>query len=364
MLLGRIALAEDVGQISPPATVSMHLENVETHKALAELTKQTGIEFPLWPEQLFEKNKELPKKISVNLDDETFWPALDQILVAGHLATCDSPYGLPGSSGSLRGIMLQGSNGWGILGKGPRSVGPLATVVGDRIEHKDVMPLSADGVIEPQSSASMQMWVYVDPRIRMMKYQDRVVVERAEDEAGHSIAAAQSGRDIFRDTNTNWHTGPMTIPLDYSPQKSHQLALLKGTIKIIAAPEVDRVEFDNLANAAGTEKEAGGLKIGVDDVKEGEQIAEVKIHILRTTRTKEDFSAIGNNIFQDGRFVAEDGKEARLFGTGASDDHIWRGVLRSKYSNNADKPAKLVWEIPKRIEQIDLPFEFRELALP
>src|SRR5258708_7852908 len=72
-----------------PPTVTMHMTSVHPKEAIAEFTKQTGVAFSAWPENLYEQNRgannRLPTSIDVNLDQATLWTAIDAIASAADL---------------------------------------------------------------------------------------------------------------------------------------------------------------------------------------------------------------------------------------------------------------------------------------
>ena len=77
MLLAALGRHEANAQ---PAPVTLHLDSMPPADAVAEFTKQTGVEVQFWPQNLFEQNygpNGPPSSISVSIDNQPLWVALD-----------------------------------------------------------------------------------------------------------------------------------------------------------------------------------------------------------------------------------------------------------------------------------------------
>jgi hypothetical protein len=356
LLVGVKSFGDDADQVAAPSTVTIHMEGVHPHDVMDELTKQTGVAFAVWPDQLYQQNQQLPTSITLNLDQATFWTAVGAMCEGAHL----QPWNFNNSGA----ITFQQSDGHEPFGKRPQSAGPMGTIVVDSIQRNHSISFRDDDP-QVQRNCGVEIKAFVDPRVRMMKFQNQANVDTAEDENGESIVVAPgNATPNFQDSQTKWEIQGLNIPLNYDPEKSHKLATLKGSVRVMVASDVAKIEFDDLANAAGTDKEEGGLKVIVDDVKENEHSTEVKVRIMRTEMSKENFRNIFGKIFQDGRFESAGGKEMRPGGGGGGGEDLLQYTLNANYSGEGDKPVKLIWEIPTQTQQIDLPFEFHDLTLP
>ena len=265
--------------------------------------------------------------------------------------------------GNNSALSLQESNGRSIFGKRPQSVGPLATVLVDSVMRNHTISLEQENP-QVQRSCGVQLITYVDPRIRMLKFQNQPIIERAEDDAGQSIVVAPSGQANEQDAYTRWQIQNVFVPLDYDPQTSHKLTILKGAIRVAVAAEIEKFEFTDLDNAKDAEKEAAGIKIVCEDIKSTDNSFEMKVNIIRTEMSKENFRTLFGRIFQEGKFVTADGRRVAISGGGGGSEDRLDYSLQCNFQNASDKPVKMVWEITTRQDQIDLPFEFHDVPLP
>src|SRR5262249_27291032 len=154
---------------------------------------------------------------------------------------CTSACLRPQYMGNNAGIQLQEAYNQPPFGKRPQSIGPLATVLAESLSRNHSVGLDSDN---PQVSRScgIQITAYVDPRLRMTRYQNQATIDTADDENGKSVAAAQGGQNNWNEGNCSWQIG-MFIPLDYDPTVSHTLKTIKGSIKATVAAEVEKIEI-------------------------------------------------------------------------------------------------------------------------
>jgi hypothetical protein len=351
------ARADDSSTVPAPAAITIHMTSMSPTDVIAELNKQTDAGVQVWPENMYDQNfnNNLPRSIDVNLDQATFWTSVDAICTAAAL--------FPQPMGNNSSISLQQAGGRSVFGKRPQSVGPLSTILVDSVMRNHTIAMDSDNP-QVQRSCGVQLIAYVDPRIRMLKFQNQPEIDRADDDNGQAIYAPPKDQPGEQDAYTRWQTQNIFVPLDYDPQTSHKLSVLKGSIKAIVAAEVAKIEFTDIANAKETEKEAGGVKVVCEDVNSTDNSFEMKVNIIRTDMPRENFRTLYGKIFQEGKFTTADGKRLQVSGGGGGDENRLNYSLQCNFSNPSDKPTKMTWEITTRQDQMDLPFEFHDIPLP
>lgn len=358
VLIPALVFADDIKETPPPSTITLHMNSMHPRDVVAELTKQTGVAIQFWPENMYDQNNgnNLPNSINVDADQQTFWTVLDMLCTAARLC--------PQQMGQQQWIPLQQSGDRTPFGKRPQFVGPRATIVADSLARNHSIGLDSDNP-QVQKSCGVQMTAFVDPRVRLMKYRPYPAIEKCEDESSQYIAADVHPGDQWQDAYCPWQLQGVNVPLDYDAQVSHKLTILKGSIHAMVAAETEKIEFEDLSAAQGTEKEAAGIKVVCAEVKEAEKSIEVKINIIRQDMPKEKFRELYGRIYRDGKFVTVDGKQMGFGGGGGGgEDRLDYSLSTSWSGGEGDKPVKLIWELVSRTEEIDLPFEFKDLTLP
>jgi hypothetical protein len=342
-----------------PALVTLHLDSMPPADAVAEFTKQTGVAVQFWPQNMFEQNygpNGPPSSISVTVDNQPLWVALDAICGESHLQ--------PTITGQGENITLQFTGGNYLpLSKRPASVNPNSTIVIESIQRSNSVSFQSDPPQE-NHSCGISLSAYIDPRIHPLNHHG-ATVETAVDESGKSIAVEQKNQqDITYGPAVMWKLDNIFVPLDYDPQVSHKLADFKGSIQINVVSASDKLEIADLQNAKDTEQTVAGMGVAVHEIKADGNNISVKITLRQDDMDKQAWSQLPQTIFHDVKFLTADGKTLSTGGGGGGGGNKLEYTLSSNGPSDADKPVKMVFEVPTKIEQIDLPFEFHDLTLP
>ncbi|HEX8521291.1 MAG TPA: hypothetical protein VF669_03480 [Tepidisphaeraceae bacterium] len=345
-----------------PANVTLKLDGVPPQQALDEFSSKTGVALKVWPETLLTENRKsysIPETVSLDVQDKTFWEAFGELCAALHLQPTNM-----GSNEEAITLQSHGSSAKGPFA-GPQSVSPSATVVVTSIQRNHTISFDRENP-EPSTACGINIVAYVDPRLRPMKYNSRPSLDKAEDENGKSLIkeSSENSSPNMNDMYVRWQVQHTFIPLDYQPNESHKLANLKGSIALQVAAEVETLEIPDIDQAQGTEKELAGRKVIIDEVKDENNQFSVKFTIKRQDVSKEEFRKTSNSIFRTVKLRTADNKALSSGGGGGGGDDSLTYTYSTSYKSDEDKPAKLVWELPTRIEDIELPFEFKDLTLP
>ena len=356
------ASAEEEPAEIKPTPVTLKMESVHPQEVIAELSTKAGVNIQVWPENLWTQNRGRngpPTSVSVDVEEKPFWVVMEEICTQMNL--------FPANMGNNDGVTLQwrGMNSGGIFGKRPTFAGENGTVVASSIQRSHTINLDSDN---PTASRTCGINIdgYVDPRLRVMRFSRQPSIEQAEDENGNSVlpADADQRNGSMDETNSSWQLGGIFIPLDYDPEKSHKLAVLKGSIRVSAAGAVEKLEVDDLENAQGTDKTIAGRHIVLDEVKMNEKSFSIKVTISRESMSDEEWRSMFHAIIQGMKVESASGKRMNLGGGGGGSDKQVTYTLSTNWSDEGDKPVKLRWEIPTGFHDVELPFEFKDLTLP
>jgi hypothetical protein len=237
-----------------------------------------------------------------------------------------------------------------------------STIVVESIQRSNSVSFQSDTPLESHS-CGIALSAYIDPRIHPLSHHG-ATVETAVDEGGKSIAVQQNQSGVNYSPAVMWKIDSIFVPLDYDPQVSHKLADFKGSIQISAVTASDKLEIPDLQKAQDTEQTVGGMGVSVHDIKfEGNSVS-VKMTLRQDDMDKQSWSQIPQTIFHDVKFLTADGKTLSTGGGGGGGGNKLEYTMNGTGPSEGDKPVKMVFEVPTKIEEMDLPFEFHDLQLP
>lgn len=362
VMLAPAVRADDDNAVDIKVTpITLKMESVHPKEVFEELSKQTGVTVQVWPENLWNQNygnNGPPTSVTIDIDQKPYWAAMEEICTQTHL--------YPVNMGNNDALTLQwrGGDATGPFGKKPTFASENGTIVASSIQRSHTINFDqADP--QPVRTCGINIEGYVDPRLRIASYSSQPTIEKAEDENGNSILPAQGPQNqSMNQVYTSWQIGNIFIPLDYDPEKSHKLATLKGSIKVIAAGAVERLELGDLGNANGTVKELAGRKMTFEDIKVEDKSFSVKMTIVREGMSNEEWQGIFQNVIRGMKVETSSGRKLNLGGGGGGSDKQVTYTLSTTWSEDDDKAVKLLWDIPTKFQDMEIPFEFKDLTLP
>lgn len=221
---------------------------------------------------------------------------------------------------------------------------------------------------DASASSSVTLKVLIDPKVKVLGIAHMPDIIEVKDEKGNVLAnPAATGQ--FIGSSGQARMGRFSIALCYFPDGGKRIAILKGAIRCRVLEESARWEIENIVAVSGATKEVGGVIYTVQSVKtSGPRSCEMKVvvdvsgGIKAAADRRPDFNAIMRGM----RLVDAAGRAYHTGGGGGggSDKHAEYSFNFSTSDQSAGLPAKLIWEIPTKIREVRVPFEFKDLALP
>jgi hypothetical protein len=161
--------------------------------------------------------------------------------------------------------------------------------------------------------------------------------------------------------------------LDASAALGNKIDHLKGSVKFGVQAEMIKIEIPDVLNAKKVIKTAGDVKLTLEEVKkESNDRYTAKIVVSRPRNA--DSNSNDLNV-QGIQLLDADGKPLDNQGYGgnggANGEYTYTMNFgrNERYGRNGREvkpgvPAKLVWEVPTKVTEITVPFEFKDLPLP
>ncbi len=208
-------------------------------------------------------DEEAGPKLTLDLQNVSFWQALDQILDQAGLGVY--PYG---EEKAIHVVPRPGERA--SRAERAASSGPF------RFE-----PVSIQAVRDLRNprnqSLRLTLEVSWEPRLAPVSLLQRMGDLEVTDENGNPLAVeaqeAVSEVNVIPDSTTV----PLDIPLKLPPRDVHQIARLKGTLTALLPGKVETFRFEDLEKAEEVEKRVGGVTVMLEHVRKNRSVWEIRV---------------------------------------------------------------------------------------
>jgi hypothetical protein len=321
------------GPVPQPRLFTYAAKECTLKDIVAELSKQTGMEVDV-------SNFDANQKLNVSFDHTEFWKAVDQLAekVGGRVAV--------GLDGKIRIT---------------KSTGPRAANVVDG--PFVIIPRAIETRLDLQSGkAAYDLTIDVawEPRLPVYRIDAQPRVINGKDDAGRAITV----KPLDARNPTSGAVATLRFRLDGPMRDSKRIVKLPGTLRISAAEEMLRFDFDDLTRPA--QQSQKGVEIGLRRVaKEGTYwIADVELKYPPGGAEFESFETfwLGRNRMT---LISPDGAKFP-----ATDEEIDSHRVRYRFKEDKSfapkdlKGWRLTYESPGPIREVPVKFELKGIELP
>lgn len=367
-----------------PTLVSLEVEEVTVPQLLAELEAASGVACRTMPMPGRDWETQAGEKITLTLDNVSFWEALRQVGEASGF------YPVEHSQNPDGGLMFaeQGDS----LGRRPVSDAGAFVVEVRRIYRSDSaqleLRLDEAGDVKADTTSShnlgVQLRILVEPKVHLAAGVAVPHISRAVDENGQDLlSATMRNQGGAYGSGSRWS---YDVNLMLDPKRSRdarRLAHLEGVFNVEVAREMARLDVD-LQELIGEEELAPGKPVNVDKAFEVGpytlHVASIQRQDARSITLEMTLSASdgglqpGDNSFwqqvnqslQSLRVVDATGQPWQQGGgqTQWNDRELTFERTYRLMNQEESQPARLQWEVPVRTATHQVPFSFEDLPLP
>jgi hypothetical protein len=329
--------------------ITLSVNEMPLAEVFAEIEKQTGNKVIDTREQQGEEVS--PSKITIELKDEPFWSAMDQILDKANLGI----YAYGGEYALS--IVSRASNERPRHNTGDYR-GPF------RIEVLEVQ--SQRNLRQPeQQSLKLQFEVGWEPRLRPIALSQPVADIKATTDTGQELSVAQPEVVLDVEVPGGTQAAEVIVPFQLPGRDSKKITKLTGKLLALVPGRQVKFRFDDLANSVGKSERRGGVQVTLDDVRKNNAIWEVHMRLA----LDEDNDALQSHrgwAFQNISYlVGADGEP--IDNAGFETTRQTRNELGVAYL--FDLPAGIeglswVYETPAAIVEMPVEYELNDIELP
>ncbi len=351
----------EANDTSGPTLVTLHLKDAPSQIAITELARQAKIPIALWPGSMNNR----ADKVTIDVERQPFWLVLLQICDQTQLSI-ETNYRRGQITLMQRGAKA-GSSGAPRIMDGPF----LVTLNSAHRSHQ----LDYARPDEVQNTFNLQLAVYVDPKARVLHGPTQLNVNAIQDDKGNSLLLPGANSDHLSGGNFNqtwlWN---LSVPIKYLPDGGRRIGMLRGSAKFRVVRKMDVWEIKDPLKAQNLERPIPNGKAILVGVQEQGNNYIVNVVIEQQKRlfnlnpgrsnSMYDYSSLSRSIkLLDANDKAWDSGGG---GGGGGPDRLSYNF--HFYSSNPQerpgRPAKVIWELPTEIKEIEIPVEFKDFPVP
>jgi hypothetical protein len=249
----RTAKAATIG-----TTVTLSAKEMPLAEVLKSIEQQTGNKFI---DSRDEESGAKGTNITVELKDEPFWSAVDQILDQAKLGI--------NNYGGEEALSLVARGG----GDGPRQ-GSAVYQGPFRIE---ALQVQAERNLRQSKEASLKLQFEVgwEPRLRPIALSQPPADVHAATDSGTELSITQP--DALQDVEVPVGTqaAEIMLPLTLPDRQAKKIASLKGKLHVLVPGRHAKFQFENITKSVGKSQNLGGVQVTLDDVRKNGAVWEI-----------------------------------------------------------------------------------------
>jgi hypothetical protein len=342
-----------------PIPITLNLTDANPADAFDALFAQAQGTYSTQPPDLLKNTDDMPP-ITINVEKGDFWSVLKQL--------CEQTGVSPqqGYSNQEQGMVFTkgGDSNW--------TKYPSVTTKGFLIMVRSIGYNKSIDLARPddaRDNLSLQFMAYPEPNLQVVQANYQVGLDEAVDDEGNSLLRQERNSSGYSSGRQGvWQ---FQSSLDASAALGNKIDHLKGSVKFGVQAEMVKIEIPDVLNAKKVVKTAGDVKLTLEEIKKESNDRYIAKIVVARPR-----NADSNNLnVQSIQLLDAEGKplDNQGYGGGGGGNGEYTYTMNfgrnERYGRNGREgkpgvPAKLVWEVPTKITEITVPFEFKDLPLP
>jgi hypothetical protein len=342
----RVAKAATAG-----TTVTLSAKGMPLADVFAAIEKQTGNRLKDNTEADADQNAPKAVRINMDLKDQPFWSALDQILDQAKLGVYS--YG--------------GEDALTIVSRDQADGARVGRAQYDGPFRIDVLEVQAQrGLRQPkQQSLKLQLEVAWEPRLRPIAITQPIADVAAKTDAGGQLTVQQPEAVLDVEVPNGTQAAEITLPFDLPLRDVKKISALHGKLRALVPGQRVKFQFDDLAKAAGKTQRRGGVQVTLDEVRKNNEVWEVHMR-FSLDEANNALQSHRNWVTQNISYlVGKDGKpieNAGLETTSQTENEV--GIAYLFDVPGGIEGLSWVYETPAAIVELPVEYEIKEIELP
>jgi hypothetical protein len=350
VLINRLNAALQYG----PTLVTLHLDKVPAHEALAALASQAKVSFEPAPET-FWKNADEPR-VTLNCTKEPFWSCFQQTCAQARLRITKSSPGQP--------ILIATADPK--LPPAPYVVaGPFLFTV-KQVTNTRVVTFEGPNDPNARPGCQVSLVTWAEPKMATTNWAIDPPQEVVTDT--ETIASVNAMNFYNRGGQVgSGFPGAISCGKDLTGTR---IIRLRSAAQFTLIDRMEKFEVPNVLAVRKAERTVDGYVVQLKDVnKMADDHYAFTVEISRGNHSIAEFAAYQRVVDRwRAKLIDADGKALTFNGgSGRSNPDMisqTSTVTRSGPAGKVGEPTKFVWEIPAHLKTLSFPVEFKDLPLP
>ncbi|NOY30092.1 MAG: hypothetical protein GXP28_07890 [Planctomycetes bacterium] len=243
--------------------ITLSDQEIDLAEVLEQIEKQTGNRLVDYREAFGQEAE--PRKVSIKIEDEPFWPAIDKILDAAGM-------GLYPFSGEESLAVIHHEEGSAPRSERASYAGPF------RIEA--IAVVARRGLRAPdQQGASVELEFSWEPRLRPIALSQPADALEIVGDDGSPIAVRNLDASFDVEIQQGSHATELTIPLMLPPRSVTKIARFQGTLSALVPGRMAEFRFTGLDKQQTAEQQRGGVTVVLSGVRKNQALWEVHMRL-------------------------------------------------------------------------------------
>jgi hypothetical protein len=334
----------DEDRMVGPSYVTLHFKNAPAGVVAAELGRQSFAPLLTFPENLWDDTSILP--VSIDLDHQPFWVAMRQF--SEQTGVGFQPY-------------LDGHRLMRVAGR-PAGIavvqGPFL-IVANQISRSQSIELGLNGA--ERSDFSVQMCIYPEPKIVVVRVNGMLDIQEAVDDNGNSLLGPLAERSPV------FIGGPTGIPIDarlsWPKNPGKRIVRLVCSTTFELQTKSQKLEIADILTAKEQTQTLGGSTVSFKGIHKNGEMWELQLSASTSAPLQQMMQNRLQLLDSQGRPLERRGMSGQG-DAGQMTFHLLFAAGRRPGAEQTGDPSRLVWDVPVETKPVPLQFEFRDLPMP
>jgi hypothetical protein len=343
-----------------PTRITLKAEQLDLDQLLSQIDQLTGNRLVDYRESFGQDHG--PRRVTVAVADQPFWPALDQILDAARLDL----------------YLFSGATALAVIDREPGTLPRQANSRTNRVCYADSFRIEAVKVVAQrnlrrprQNGLRVTLEIAWEPRLRPISLSQPAAMLSVVDKNGAPLAVASPSVSLDVEVSSGSHATELTVPLVLPQRPVESIARFSGQLTAMVPGNLVEFRFDHLTGgkqspkAPSRDRRQGGVTVTLDRVRRNQDLWEIHMR-LRLDGPTDALQSHRSWVFQNLTYLQD--------GQGGVVDHAgFETVLQTEQEiglvyyfdlPNAIDNYTWIYRTPAAIVRMPVKYELRDIPLP